>query len=99
VMRGQNFPLALIAALLASYHLNLHDLSMLGLPIALILDSALANEAILTRRDLFAVSLAALLLFTPLYMWLISLELLNLLAVPIIGLLITFPVTLSAEIL
>jgi hypothetical protein len=96
-MRGQNFPSALIAALLVSYHLNLHDLSLLALPIVLTLDGALANQSTLTRRDLIAVSFAALLLFTPLYMWLISLGLLNLLVVPIAGFLLAFHVTLSTE--
>jgi hypothetical protein len=96
-MRGQNFPLALIAALLTSYHLNLHDLSLLAIPIVLTLDAALANQSTLTRRDLIAVSFAALLLFTPLYMWLISLGLLNLLVVPIAGLLFAFHVTRSPE--
>jgi hypothetical protein len=66
-MRRQSFALALIAALLVSFHLNLHDLSLLALPIALVLDGALTKSATLARRDLIAVSLAALFLFTPVY--------------------------------
>ncbi len=97
-MRRESFPVALIAALLVSYHLNLHDLSLLVLPIAFLLDGALANQARLARRDLIAISLAALLIFTPVYMWLISLGSLNLLAVPIAGLLLAFPVAPSAEV-
>src|SRR5580698_11395260 len=66
-MRRQSFPVALTAALLDSFHLNLHDLSLLALPIALILDGALANTATLTYSDHIAVLLAALFLFTPAY--------------------------------
>jgi hypothetical protein len=90
-MRRQSFPVALIAALLASYHLNLHDLSLLALPIALILDGAFAKKATLTRRDLIAVSLAALFLFTPVYLWLMPPGLLYILAVPMTALLLASP--------
>ena len=66
-MRRQYFTVALTAALLVSFHLNLHDLSLLALPIALILDGALAKITTLTRHDHIAELLAALFLFTPVY--------------------------------
>ena len=93
-MRRQSFPLALIAALLVSYHLNLHDLSLLALPIALILDGALAKTAALTRRDLIAVFLAVLFLFTPVYFWVWHLYLL---ALPMAALLLASPGLLPEE--
>ena len=96
-MRRRSFPLALTAALVVSYHLNPHDLSLLALPIALVLDGAFAQKASLTRRDLTAVSLAALFLFTPVYVWLWPPELVYLLAVPLAALLFVSPGVLPED--
>ncbi len=93
-MRRQNFPVALTAALLVSFHLNLHDLSLLALPIALVLDGALAKTATLTRRDHTAVLLAALFLFTPVYF---LPGRLYLLALPMAALLLASPGVLTED--
>jgi hypothetical protein len=96
-MRRRSFPLALTAALVISYHLNPHDLSLLALPIALVLDGAFGQKASLTRRDLTAVSLAGLFLFTPVYVWLWPPQLVYLLAVPLAALLFVSPGVLPED--
>ena len=67
---GYSFPRAIVAALLVSYHLHLHDLSLLLLPLALILSAGLE------RKVRWPVLAAALLwMLSPLLTWMSGLGL------------------------
>jgi hypothetical protein len=62
-----SFALTLTVALMVSYHLMPHDLSLLILPLLVIGDSLLSGELKGAPRSLFSVA-AVSLFFTPLYL-------------------------------
>jgi len=73
-----------IAADLVSYHLSPHDLAILLLPMALVLNQVLGRSALpRTMRFLFSGILAGLLL-PPLYLWLLSQHLYTYICIPIL---------------
>ncbi len=78
--REASFPLAVVAALLVSYHLNTHDLTLLIVPAGLALDRAARSE----RWDAAAV-LAALFFITPACLLLTAYRLMPLLALPLLA--------------
>jgi hypothetical protein len=67
---GPSFPRAIVAALLVSYHLHLHDLSLLLLPLALILSAGLERKI---RWPILATAL--LWMLSPLLTWMSGLGL------------------------
>jgi Glycosyltransferase family 87 len=83
------FALAIVCALLVSYHLQIHDLTLLTIPIALWLDcasrKATAGEGIRTA------SLPGLFLVQPIYLLLTTHGLLWLLCLPMLALLRLWP--------
>jgi hypothetical protein len=93
--RQQQLPLsfsgALLAALLASYHLYTYDLSLLLLPIALLLTEvrSAAPSRFSRHYALLFFSCLALLFIPPLHLWLIVHRLYVLMAIPIAGLFAT----------
>ncbi len=71
---GPSFPRAVVAALLVSYHLHLHDLSLLLLPLSLILSAAL--ESIPESKPRWPILATALLwMLSPLLTWMSGLGL------------------------
>jgi hypothetical protein len=86
---GSAFALAIVCALLVSYHLQVHDLTLLILPIALWLDCAsqksMAGEWVITA------ALPGLFLVQPFYLFLTTHGLLWLLSLPMLALLFLWP--------
>ena len=78
------FSLALVVSILASYHLQLHDLSLLLIPFALVLNRILKNEIFTGRKRLMIYGLFALFYLTPFYLLLIRHSLMYLLFWPIL---------------
>jgi hypothetical protein len=91
-----SLPLAALVALLVSYHLYIHDLSLLLLPLSLLVSQQLAAGSIAPhdRRRLAGVSALAILLISPVTIFLISSNWLPLLAIPIAVLTLTLGPTL-----
>ncbi len=89
------FSLSLLAALLVSFHLHLHDMSLLALPILLTLNHWLSTQGdcqSLTRTGL--VKVVMLFFLTPLYLILLHFGQLNLLSWVILA----FALAISSEI-
>jgi len=86
---GSAFALTVVCALLVSYHVQVHDLTLLILPIALWLDRATlksrAGEGVMTT------ALPALFLAQPVYLFLTTHGLLWLLSLPMLALLLLWP--------
>jgi hypothetical protein len=78
------FANAVLFALLVSYHLNPHDLSLLLLPISLLLHYALARSSRgLNPRDWAALGLLAILFLPPLHVWALKAGVYALIALPV----------------
>jgi glycosyl transferase family 87 len=86
---GSAFGLAIVCALLVSYHLQLHDLALLILPIAVWLDRA-CQKSIAGER-VIAAALPGLFFVQPIYLFLTTHGLLPLLSLPILALLFLWP--------
>jgi hypothetical protein len=90
VSRKPSLPLALVAALLLSYHLILHDFTLLLLPICLTLDLAMRRTlAGLTVREWpgrarLAAAVSVLLLLSPAYVAAMRYHAVYLLALPVL---------------
>jgi len=87
MLRDGNFDFAftntVLAALLVSYYLNPHDLSLLLLPILLALRQAVEPTSWLqVRKDWLMLGLIAILFLPPLHLWALSAHLYALVAVP-----------------
>jgi hypothetical protein len=63
------FANTVLFALLVSFHLNPHDLSLLLLPVILLFKYGLKGAPTLTRRDWIANGLIAILFLPPLHLW------------------------------
>ncbi|HEX5412461.1 MAG TPA: glycosyltransferase family 87 protein [Terriglobia bacterium] len=87
------FSLALVASILVSYHLQLHDLSLLLIPFILVLNRTLKNEIFIGRRKLPTYALIALFYLSPIYLLLMRHGLMYLFFWPIL----LFFVMLSRE--
>jgi len=88
MQRAGNFDLAftntLLAALLVSYYLNPHDLSLLLLPILLALHHAVVPTFWLQdRKNWLMLGLIAILFLPPLHLWALSAHLYALVALPL----------------
>ena len=94
-LQRPSLPLALLAALLVSYHLQPHDLTLLLLPIGLLLEGAAASRTAgsgPTWRSRFGFPLAMALpfLLPPVGLALAGRGLVALLTLPLIGLFLAF---------
>lgn len=87
------FSLALVVSILVSYHLQLHDLSLLLIPFVLVLNWILKNEIFTGRRRLPVFALIALFYLSPIYLLLMQRGLMYLFFWPIL----LFLVMLSRE--
>jgi hypothetical protein len=84
------FAKAVLFALLVSYHLNPHDLTLLLLPISLLLRQALAGSPRgLNPKDWVTLSLLAILFLPPLHAWALRADAYALVAVPLLLLFLT----------
>ena len=79
------FSLALVVSVLASYHLQLHDLSLLLIPFILVLNRVLKGEICRGRRKLFMYGVIVLFYLSPLYLFLMRSGLTYLLFWPILA--------------
>jgi hypothetical protein len=86
---GSAFALAIVCALLVSYHLQVHDLTLLILPIALWLDRASQKSMVVER--IRTAALPGLFLVQPIYLFLTTHGLLWLLSLPMLALLFLWP--------
>ena len=74
-------------AVLVSYHLNPHDLSLLLLPIFLVLHGSLVRRSqFALRKNWVPIILCAILFLPPLHLWALSAGVYSLIGLPIIGL-------------
>jgi hypothetical protein len=89
------FSLALVTSVLVSYHVLVHDLSLLLIPFVLVLNRILKNEIFCNRRWLPMCSLLVLFYMTPFYLLLIRHGLMYMLFWPIL----LFMVMLSWELM
>ena len=87
------FSMALVVSILVSYHLQLHDLSLLLIPFILVLNHILKGQVCAGRRQLWIYGTVALFFLSPLYLWLLHRELMYLFFWPILF----FLVLLSRE--
>jgi|YelNatPaOPRAMG01_1025707.scaffolds.fasta_scaffold22024_3 hypothetical protein len=78
------FALALVTSILVSYHLQLHDLTLLLIPFILFLDYSLKIQDDAESRQFLLFGIIALFYFSPLYLWLIQRNELYLLFFPIL---------------
>jgi hypothetical protein len=84
------FAYAVLFALLVSYHLNPHDLSLLLLPISLLLHHTLARpRRELHPADRITLALLAILFLPPLHVWTLRADACALVAVPLLLLFLT----------
>ena len=88
------YSLALVMSILVSYHLLLHDLSLLLIPFVLVLDHMLKGEVCAGRQRLLMYGLITLFFLSPLYLLLIKLQRMYLFFWPIL----IFGIMLSREI-
>jgi len=88
---GNVFALAIVCALLVSYHLQIHDLTLLILPITLWLDRV--SQKPMEVERIRAAALPGLFLVPPIYLFLTTHGLLWLLSLPMLALLILWPKT------
>lgn len=79
------FSLALVTSIMVSYHLQLHDLSLLLIPFILVLNRILKGEICTGRRRLPMVGLIVLFYLSPLYLLLMRLGLMYLFFLPILA--------------
>jgi len=86
---GSAFALAIVCALLVSYHLQLHDLALLILPIAVWLDRACQKS--IAGEWVIAAALPGLFFVQPIYLFLTTYGLLPLLSLPMLALLFLWP--------
>lgn len=86
---GNAFALAIVCALLVSYHLQIHDLTLLILPITLWLDRVSQKSMVVER--IRAAALPVLFLVPPIYLFLTTYGLLWLLCLPMLALLYLWP--------
>jgi hypothetical protein len=92
------FANAVLFALLVSYHLNPHDLSLLLLPISLLLHHALAQASRgLNPRDWATLGLLAILFLPPLHVWALKAGVYALVALPVFLLFLTWSPVISRE--
>jgi Glycosyltransferase family 87 len=97
------FSLALVVSILVSYHLQLHDLSLLLIPFVLVLNRILRNEIFTGRKRLPMYGLIVLFYLSPFYLLLIRHNLMYLFFWPILLFLamlsweLVFPVNGSRE--
>jgi hypothetical protein len=82
---GSAFVLALLCAMFVSYHLQVHDLTLLILPVALLLNRASQESAM--RKQIKIAALPGLFLVPPVYLVLTTHGLLWLLCLPMLALL------------
>jgi hypothetical protein len=75
---------AITSAILVSYHLSPHDLVLLLIPLAVMVD-LLVRSQVPARSRIFAITLIAMLTLPPLHILLLSRHLYFLFAIPIIG--------------
>ena len=87
--RRGSLPMALVAALLVSRYLGIHDLVLLLLPISVALNHAVANPQELRSRAAMLVCL--ILLLPPVYLFLLGAHHLSLLALALLALLFCLP--------
>ena len=80
------FSLAIVTSILVSYHLQLHDLSLLLIPFILVLSRLLKGETFTGRRGLVMCGVSTLFYLSPLYLLLIRRGLMYLLFWPILAL-------------
>jgi Glycosyltransferase family 87 len=86
---GSAFALAIVCALVVSYHLQLHDLVLLIVPIAVWLDRACQTS--IAGESVTAAALPGLFFVQPIYLFLTTHGLLSLLSLPILALLFLWP--------
>ena len=86
---GNAFALAIMCALLVSYHLQIHDLTLLILPITLWLDRV--SQKSMEVEQIRAAALPVLFLVPPIYLFLTTHGLLWLLSLPMLALLFLWP--------
>jgi hypothetical protein len=86
-MRRPSLPLAVVVALLVSYHLYLHDFALLLMPICLTVQDTLQRAAEgepPAGRALWAIAISVVLLFSPLYIVAMRYNAVFLFALPIV---------------
>ena len=86
---GSALALTIVCALLVSYHLQIHDLTLLILPVVLWLDRASQESA--TGKQIKIAALPALFLVPPVYLVLTTHGLLWLLCLPMLAILLLWP--------
>jgi len=97
-VRDLAFANTVIFALLASYHLNPHDLSLLLLPVALLAMRLLGKAAGWSASDWGLALVLAGLFLPPLHLWALRAGVYFVLGLPVIVLLLWFPYTSRNEI-
>lgn len=92
------FANAVLFALLVSYHLNPHDLSLLLLPISLLLHHALVRAPReLNLRDWTTLGLLTILFLPPLHVWTLKADVYALVALPVLLLFLTWSPVIPRE--
>jgi hypothetical protein len=92
------FANTVVFALLVSYHLNPHDLSLLLLPIALLLHSAFAQAPrARISADWMTVALLGILFLPPLHLWTLRAGVYALVSIPLLALFLTVAILSRKE--
>lgn len=90
------FSLAMVVSVLVSYHLQVHDMSLLLIPFVLALDHSLKTLSETRAMRLMLYALVALFYLSPLYLWLMQRQELYLFFWPILCLGVVLSITLTS---